>query len=400
MPVHFMSNPMIALVAIIVVQAALLAGLVWERLRRRRVEAALRESEARFRQLSNDAPVMIWTATPDSLVDFCNAPVLEFTGLTLEDLLGEGWLGHLHPDDVEPAKRTYLPAVETRAPFQIEYRLRRSDGVYRWILDTGVPRYCPHGTFLGYIGSALDITERKEMERSLLEKQTELVDVYERNRDLAGRLINAQEMERTRIARDLHDDLSQQLAGLAILTSNLKREVARSGSAADVDRAFATLQERITAAAQNVRNLSHELHPSVLEHAGLGAALQRLCSDVEQRHRLKVICRSPEDLEVTPDVALALFRIAQEALTNAVRHAKACTILVELSATSEGVQLSVVDDGVGFVPAERSNGGLGLRSIDERVRLNQGQVRLNTRPGAGTSLEVRIPQRPVAHRTL
>jgi len=389
---------MIALVAVIVVQVVLIAGLVWEQRRRRRTDAALRESEVRFRHMANDTPVMVWTATPDTLVDYCNPTVLEFTGLSLEQLLGEGWLGHLHPEDVESVQSIYIRTFEGRVPFQLEYRLRRADGVYRWILDSGVPRFAPDGTFAGYIGSALDITERKAMEQALVDRQAELREAYERNRDLAGRLIDAQEMERTRIARDLHDDLSQQLAALAILTSNLKRDVARSGSAVEVDRAFGTLMERITAAAQNVRNLSHELHPSVLEHAGLGAALQRLCSDIEQRHRLKVVCRAPEDIQgLTLDVALSLFRVAQEALTNAVRHAKAVTILVELVATPDSLQLDVIDDGIGFVPADLSEHGLGLRSIDERVRLNKGEVRLNSQPGTGTSVRVRFPRRPLVH---
>jgi two-component system sensor histidine kinase UhpB len=131
-----------------------------------------------------------------------------------------------------------------------------------------------------------------------------------------------------------------------------------------------------------------------------GAALQRLCSDVEQRHRIKVMCRAPEDIEdLTLDMALSLFRVAQEALTNAVRHAKARTILVELAATLEGVQLTVTDDGIGFVPADLSEHGLGLRSIDERVRLNKGEVRLDSKPGTGTTVQVRFPRRPLVHDT-
>jgi two-component system sensor histidine kinase UhpB len=248
------------------------------------------------------------------------------------------------------------------------------------------------------VGTKVDITARKLAEVAIRENQALLHATNRQIQDLAGRLIASQEVERARIARDLHDDLSQQLAALAILTSNLKRDVGRSGSAGDVDRAFGTLLERITAAAQNVRNLSHELHPSVLEHAGLGAALQRLCSDIEQRHRFKVICRAPEDIQsLTLDVALSLFRVAQEALTNAVRHAKARTILVELVETPEGVQLNVTDDGIGFVPADLSERGLGLRSIDERVRLNKGDVSLTSQPGTGTSLQVRFPRRPLVH---
>ena len=121
---------------------------------------------------------------------------------------------------------------------------------YRWLINSGVPRYDERGQFAGYVGSALDITDRKEVE--------------EANRDLAGRLIHAQEAERTRIARDLHDDLSQQLAGIAIMLSGLKRRLAGPSADADIDLTVSTLQERTATLAEAVRNLSHELHPSVL----------------------------------------------------------------------------------------------------------------------------------------
>ena len=143
-----------------------------------------------------------------------------------------------------------VPAFSARQPFQMEYRFRRADGSYRWILDTGVPRYAPDGTFAGYIGSALDITERRQMEQSLLDNQAALREAYEQNQDLAGRLINAQEEERTRIARDLHDDLSQQLAGVAIMLSGLKREGRQAGPQPEVEQTVATLQERTSALAQ------------------------------------------------------------------------------------------------------------------------------------------------------
>ena len=155
-------------------------------------------------------------------------------------------------------------------------------------------------------------------------RRTELAlrSSFEQNRDLAGRLINAQEDERRRIARDLHDDLSQQLASVGIMLSGVKRKVGKPGTGPEVDETLATLQERTTALARSVRDLSHELHPGVLQHAGLVDTLQRHCTDVERLHSVTVAFTADGDFDsLPPDLALCLFRVAQEALSNAVRHA-------------------------------------------------------------------------------
>jgi len=131
----------------------------------------------------------------------------------------------------------------------------------------------------------------------------------------------------------------------------------------------------VNAGAISLRNLSHELHPSVLQHSGLVPTLRRHCADVEELHHLEVSFSARDNLDsLTPAVALCLFRVAQEALGNAARHARASTIRVELMTTHEGVELRVVDNGIGFVASERAGSGLGLRSIDERVRLTKGSV--------------------------
>ena len=265
----------------------------------------------------------------------------------------------------------------------MEYRLHRADGEYRWVMHIGVPRYDATGQFAGYIGSAIDITERKDRDPG---------GGLQQNRDLAGRLLHAQEEERTRIARDLHDDVSQQLAGVAIILSGLKRKVGKRGAEPEIDGTITALQERTSALAHAIRNLSHELHPSVLEHVGLVVTLQRHCADLETHHHLKVIFSAGDQLDsLSPEVALCLFRVAQEALTNVVRHARARTIHVQLRATNEGIELRVDDDGIGFVVSERIGGGLGLRSIGERVRLNRGHVSVESRPGLQELALVQIP---------
>jgi signal transduction histidine kinase len=214
---------------------------------------------------------------------------------------------------------------------------------------------------------------------------------YQENQDLAGRLIHAQEEERARIARDLHDDLGQQLAIVSVMLNGLDGKVGKPGSEPEVDQTLATLQGCTSALFDSVRNLSHELHPAVLEHLGLVAALRRHCSDIDRLHPLNVTFSAGDNIQLQPDLALCLFRVAQETLTNAVRHGHARTIRVSLTTTADIVELNVVDDGVGFVAGERTRSGLGLRSIHERVRFMRGNVSVDSRPGQGTNVLVRIP---------
>jgi signal transduction histidine kinase len=175
------------------------------------------------------------------------------------------------------------------------------------------------------------------------------------------------------------------------MLSDLNNKVGKPGSEPEVDQTLETLQDCTSALFDSVRNLSHKLHPAVLEHLGLVAALRRHCSDIERLHHLSVTFGAGDNLRLQPDLALCLFRVAQETLTNAVRHGNARTIRVSLTTTADRVELSVVDDGVGFVVSERTKSGLGLRSIHERVRFMRGSVSVDSRPGEGTKVLVRIP---------
>jgi PAS domain S-box-containing protein len=142
---------------------------------RKQAEAALRESEERFRNMADTAPVMIWVAGADKGCTFFNKPWLDFTGRTMEQEKGDGWTGGVHPEDLSRCLATYSTSFEARRSFQMEYRLRHADGTYRWIVDTGLPRY-REGEFTGYIGSCMDVTGRREMEERLLANEVRLMD--------------------------------------------------------------------------------------------------------------------------------------------------------------------------------------------------------------------------------
>jgi signal transduction histidine kinase len=237
-----------------------------------------------------------------------------------------------------------------------------------------------------------EIADRQQVEEALRGSK-------ERIQDLAGRLISAQEVERARIARELHDDVTQQLAAISISLGTLKRRL--PPNLKDGKPELDALQQQAFAASQTIRQMSHELHPSILRHAGLPAVLQGVCADFGSLHGIEVVFHAEHDTERTehagdkihPDVALCLYRVTQEALRNAVRHALPRHVHVTLASRAGVLELRIEDDGRGFDLAEaRAQNGLGLTSIEERVRLLSGEMQIASVPGRGTQLCVRVPR--------
>jgi two-component system sensor histidine kinase UhpB len=214
----------------------------------------------------------------------------------------------------------------------------------------------------------------------------------ERIRDLAGRLLTAQEEERRRIARDLHDGVNQELAAVAIALSALDGQLP-GDTTPELRWEVARLQSRAVEMAEAIRNLSHALHPGVLQHAGLVAALRGYCRRFEREHGLPVTFRAAGELATVPaDVALCLYRVTQEGLGNVARHAGARHARVTVSREGDDAVLAIADDGHGFDLAEaRSRRGLGLISLDERVRLVRGHLTIDTHGQSGTELRVVVP---------
>ena len=220
---------------------------------------------------------------------------------------------------------------------------------------------------------------------------------YERIRNLAGRLISAQEAARAQIARDLHDDVGQQLVGVSMAVSRLWRS---SGRIQDprAQQALATLRQQALGLVDTVRKLSHSLHPATLRLVGLVAALQSHCMEVETRYDVRVSFKADGDLDrIDADASLCLFRIGQEALRNGVVHGRARRLAVSLTSSGEHIELTVSDDGQGFdLEAARQAGtGLGLVSMEERAHTVGGEVHIATRLHGGTTVRVRVP----AHAT-
>jgi PAS domain S-box-containing protein len=349
----------------------------------KRAEQVLRESEERFRLVANTAPVLIWMSGVDKLCNFFNQCWLDFTGRSLTEEIGEGWFSGVHPEDVEHCLKVYTASFDARIDFEMEYRLRRFDGEYRWVVDYGVPRIESDGKFCGYIGSCVDITERKSSEASL--------------QSLAGRLIHVQEEERTRIARELHDDFNQRLALHCIEIEQLRKRFPEK--AAEERAMLGRMLQRTKGMSADIRLLSHELHSSRLEFIGLVPALNGLCKEIAEKYRIEVRftgCEIPSN--IPKDVALCLFRVTQEALGNVVKHSQTNRASVELSLNAGGVSLRIADNGVGFEPDASNPGpGIGLVGMAERLRLVGGKFAVRSERDRGTEIFAGVPLPGISH---
>ncbi|HET6325160.1 MAG TPA: PAS domain S-box protein [Planctomycetaceae bacterium] len=376
--------PIIGVISLCGLEALLIATLLVLLANRKRANIALRESEERFRLMADTAPVMIWMSGTDKACTYFNKPWLDFTGRALPLSLGDGWAADVHPEDLKSCLEAYSQAFDDRESFRMQYRLRRHDGEYRWIVDIGVPRIDSDGKFEGYIGSCIDITDQKRVEETMRDNQREL-------RMLSGRLIQAQEMERRRIARELHDDLSQSLALLSVKIDMLRQKsTAASGqSNGSIDE----LSTHVKQLSTSVHNISHQLHPLKLEQLGLVAAIRALCWELSRSHGVSIdFAHGVAPQPISDEAASCLYRIVQESARNVIKHSGARRAKVELEASIEAICLRIADDGTGFDPRlVVGTGGLGLVSMRERLQLVGGTLTIDSRPSGGTRIDARIP---------
>ncbi len=343
---------------------------------RKWAEQALRESEERFRVVANSAPMMIWMSGVDKLCTYFNQSWLDFTGRPLDAELGNGWTEGIHPEDFAKCLEIYVQSFDRRQPFRMEYRLRRYDGEYRWILDIGVPMTTSDGSFCGFIGSCVDVTDRKKAEEALSR--------------VSGRLIEAQEQERHRIARELHDDINQRLA---LLANGLQFLDEIPADSPELHSRVKQLLTQTWDLSSDVHALSHELHSSKLESLGTLAALRSFCRELAEKQRVTIdFEHSNVPDSVPPEASLCLFRILQEGLRNAVKYSGEQHFEVRLRGMSGKIELTIRDFGVGFdVEKVSSHGGLGLISMRERVALVKGTLSITSGPSRGTEIRVVVP---------
>jgi len=484
---------------------------------RKRAEEAVKESEQRFGLLADTAPVLIWMSGTDNLCTYVNKPWLKITGRPLHSELGNGWAEGVHSEDLQRCMDIHTQAFDRREQFQMEYRLRRHDGEYCWILDTGVPRYNHDGSFAGYIGIAVDVTERKTAEEACgdlnrtLEEQTALLrtrqelltnfvnnvpagvamldremrylqvsdrfcadysidssqvlgrshyelfpDIPDRWKELHQRalegetlraeedrwdreggtiwvrweirpwwnsngsqggvllfaeditrikqseetlskvnqkLIQAHEEERTRIARELHDDICQRIAMLVVRLDDFRHGQSESLSQ---PREIGQASEELQDLASDVQALSHRLHSSKLQYLGLTAASAGFCKEFSAQQGVEIDFQSESiPKELSEEISICLFRVLQEALQNATKHSGSSRFQVSIKGASNQIELTVHDSGIGFEQEKAFyKQGLGLTSMRERMKLVNGELSVESGLQLGTTIRARVACRP------
>lgn len=365
----------VAVVALIAVQFLLIIGLVWQRARRRKAQTVLRESEKRFRLMADTTPSLIWMCDAAGKITYLNEPRVAFTGSQPNVGYGDAWAPFVHTDDLKKVLGVLLNGIKSHEQFSMKYRLRRQDGVYRWMFDVAAPRVNGDGSFAGFIGSAVDVTDQK-MAQETLEK-------------VSGQLIEAQEKERSRLARELHDDICQRLAMLSIKIEKVNKAVSRE----QVSDQLGQIWKECSDLASDVQALSHELHPSILDHLGLATAVKGFCRDISDQNGVAIdlVCRDiPSSLP--RDISLSVFRVIQEAIHNAIKYSGEKHFEVRLQANDKEVELEVIDQGTGFDAAPTRDGrGLGLVSMAERIHQVNGTFTIVSQPNVGTRIRAHVP---------
>ena len=351
---------------------------------------ALEAARARYENLYQDAPDMFASVTVDTeRVVQCNATLLRATGYRRTEVLGRP-VRELH----DPGSAAALgQALETaRADGRardVELRLRRQDGN---LLDVSLSMALIRDERQNYYYRSIwrDVTDRKRAEVALRRKQAELERSQAELQALAGRLLTAQDDERRRISRELHDDVNQRLAMLTLDVESLQARVPRSARV--TAERLGAIRDRLVELSDDVHGLAYGLHPSVLDHLGLRAALRSHVADLQRHESIRIDLRIGDLAEpVPPAVAACLYHVAQAALRNVVKHAHASGVTVDVAPADGGVRLAVSDDGVGFAVPTRSSEGLGIVGMQERVRLAGGRFELASRVGEGSRVTVWAP---------
>lgn len=479
---------------------------------RKKAEKRVAESELRFRTLTKTAPVGIFETDANGLTTYVNETWMEYSGMSFEEALGEGWLKAVHPDDLEMLVKSWYRKTEEAASSLSEYRLVDKKGRVRWVNGKAIPVINTEGFTTGYIGTITDVTELKQalelltksdetlnraqaiskvgnwefnLQTSELTWSKELYRIFEleghppetlfeayRNkyhpddmykldevikravekgkgysyehrivcndgsikyifgigevvidtsgkvtglkgtgqditerkliedtlnertaqlRELSTHLQNVREEERTKIAREIHDELGQQLTGLKMDMAWLKKRNNQNDD--EIKDKFDDALQLIDATVNSIRRIATELRPSIIDDLGLNAALEWQVNDFAERMDVELEYNNDfDDMAIAPNFSIGLFRILQESLTNIAKHAKAKKVMVDIARVEDMVQLTVQDDGVGFdTSAKPADQCFGLLGIKERTYMMKGDCIIHSMPGEGTKIGIRIP---------
>lgn len=359
------------------------SGLMVDITERKLAEQALRQSETMYRTLGEAVPDFTWSAGVDGRADYVNQRWQQYTGLTLEQVQQTGWECVNHPEDLAALKSAWAQAAQRGEPFEGEFRYRRHDGIYRWFWGRAVPIKDSQQRVVRWVGTSIDIEERKRAESRLASYQQRL-------RSLATELSVAEERERRRIAARLHDDVGQILS-----LCQMKLESLRNLPPADRADGAEEVGRLLEQAIGRTRTLTCELSPPILYELGFAAALEWLAEQTQKQAGIPVDFdgdNAPESLD--EEVRLFLFQAAREMLANVVKHARATRAVVRLRHAGDELTVTVEDDGIGFdasAPPGHEGNSFGLFNIRERVRHYGGRLDVASKPGRGAIFTLVAP---------
>jgi len=340
---------------------------------RNRSEESLRESEQRFHLAAQTGKMYSfdWDVTTDVVAR--SPERVRVLGAT-EPLRfsHRQFVDTIHPEDRPRFVATMAQLAPGNPTAEVIYRVRGSDGALVWLKSSGLGFFDSTGRLTRVIGMVADITDLKRAEESLA--------------DMTRKLIRAQEQERARIGRELHDDINQRLAMLSVELEQLQ------DNPSDWQDRVQGFRNRMAEISNDVQALSHDLHSSKLEYLGVVAGIKSWCKEFSQRYKMEIDFRSDISSLVPAEFGLSLLRIVQEACHNAMKHSGVRRVEVQLRTESNEIHLVVTDAGKGFDLEEaEADKGLGLTSMRERIRLMNGTISINSRPTAGTTIYVRVP---------
>ncbi len=391
-------------------------GIARDISRRKATEKALKESEDNFRSLANSISQLAWMADPERAIFWYNDRWFEYTGTTLDEMKGWGWQAVHHPSSVGPVTEKFKSHVATGEEWEDTFLLRSSTGEYRWFLSRAAPIRDAEGRIMRWFGTNTDIDEvrraeeilnlaRQELQMRVAERTSELAaaneslvrESAERQRaqderlELLRRLLTSQEDERRRIARDMHDHFGQQLTALRLQLEALGK-LCNEEYLCDKVAESKKIAEQLDS---DVSFLVWELRPTALDDLGLKVALAHYIEKWSLQFEVPVGLHfgEYEDTRISPEAQSSLYRIAQEALNNVHKYASAKNVSVLLETRGAEVAMIIEDDGGGFNVKDKmaSNLGFGLIGMSERAALVGGSLEIESAPGIGTTLFVRIP---------
>jgi PAS domain S-box-containing protein len=346
------------------------------------------------------APDIIFSRKADGSRDYISDRFYDFTGAAPASANGFGWLDYVHPEDKDKAMADWMRSVESGANYEAEYRLRSKEGSYRWFRARALPIREDDGKIVKWYGTCSDIQDSKLLEKSIRDSALELEKMVDRRTDelrrLSIRLMTMQDQERRRLARDLHDGLGQELAVAKMVLDKMMLQK----SAQPAEEEWTQASSIVDRAIQQVRTMSHLLHPPLLDEVGLLSALSWYVEGLTKRSGIEISLEvEPRDFpRLSADVETAVFRIVQEALTNVFRHSEASKVWISLAQKEENIVVAVRDDGKGvdkrITELQPDSVGVGIGGMKQRAREFGGELRL-TNAHPGTLVELTIPLRLV-----